>query len=163
VSPIDAIADMVAPVVLITVGGLFANGLLGVDTASGARLHELNSERLSILTGPDDELIADDQVPARDRAKLQLIEHQVPPLIARIRGIRDACVLIYVAMGLLVLSVIIIAAAITSSSPELGYTALALVLSGVISQFAAVVLATRVMIRSADAVTYETRRTDKLG
>jgi hypothetical protein len=66
-------------------------------------------------------------------------------------------------MGLLVLGVIIIAAAIPTGSVALGYTALALVVSGVVIQFAAIVLITRVMIRSADTLTYETRRTDQPG
>jgi hypothetical protein len=48
VSPVDAIADMVAPVVLISVGGLFSNGLFSADIANSKRLHELNSERLSL-------------------------------------------------------------------------------------------------------------------
>jgi hypothetical protein len=132
VGPIDAIADMFAPVVLISAGGIFANGLLATDTASGKRLHELNSERLSILCGPGGEKLTEDQVPDIDRARLEVIDHQVPLVMARIRGIRDACVLVYLAMGLLVLSVILIAATIPSSSRALGYAALALVVAGVI-------------------------------
>jgi hypothetical protein len=83
--------------------------------------------------------------------------------MARIRGIRNASVLVYTAMGLLVLSIIVIAAAIPDRSMALAYTALALVVSAVIFQFAAIVLATRVMIGSADTLTYETRRIDELG
>ena len=163
VGPIDAIADMFAPVVLISAGGIFANGLLGADTATGKRLHDLNSERLSLLGGSSGEKLTEDQISDINKARLQVIDHQVPLVMARIRGIRDACVLVYIAMGLLVLSVIIIAAAIPAGSVALGYTALALVVSGVVIQFAAIVLVTRVMIRSADTLTYETRRTDQLG
>jgi len=163
VSPIDAIADMLAPVVLISAGAIFVNGLLGADTASSKRLHELNTERLSNLAGPNGEKLTEDQVPDITRARLELIDHQVPLVMARIRGIRNACVLVYIAEGLLVLSVILIAAAIPGRSLALAYTALALVVCGVIIQFAAIVLVTRVMIGSADTLTYETKRTGELG
>ena len=163
VSPVDAIAEMLAPVVLISAGGIFANGLLAADTASGNRLHDLNSERLSLVGGPGGEKLAEDQVAEVNPARLGLIDHQVPLVMARIRGVRDACVLVYIAMGLLALSVILIAAAIPDHSRALGYTAVALVVCGVIIYFAAIVLVTRVMIRSADTLTYETRRTDELG
>ena len=162
VGPIDAIADMFAPVVLISAGAIFANGLLLADIASGNRLHELNSERLSILSGPGGEKLTEDHVPDIDRAKLEVIDHQVPLVMDRIRAIRNACLLVYLAMGLLVLGVILIAGTIPFSSRALGYAALALVVAGVIVQFAAIVLVTRAMIRSADALTYETRRTDEL-
>jgi hypothetical protein len=146
VSPADAIADMLAPVVLISAGGIFANRLLGADTANGNRLHELNSERLSIVGGPRGERLTEDRVPDMDRARLRLIDHQVPLVMDRIRGIRNACVLVYIAMGVLVVSVILIAASIPDSSRALGYTALALVVCGVTIHFAAIVLVTRVMI-----------------
>lgn len=162
-TPTDAIADMLAPVILISAGGLFVNGLLGADTACSKRLHELNGERLSLLRGQHGEQLTETQVPDIDRARLELIDNQVPLVMKRIRGIRDACVLVYTAMGLFVLSIILIAAAIPESSVALAYTALALVVVGVIIQFAAIVLATRVMVRSADTLTYETRRTDELG
>ena len=162
-TPTDAIADMLAPVVLISAGGLFANGLLSADTACSKRLHELNSERLSLLGGPRGEKLTESQVPDINKARLELIDHQVPLVMARIRGIRDACVLVYIAMGLLVLSIIVIAAAIPGRSMALGYAALALVVCAVIIQFAAIVLATRVMVRSADTLTYETTHSDDLG
>jgi hypothetical protein len=163
VSPIDAIADMLGPVVLISANGLFINGLLGADTASSKRLQELNSERLSAVAGPSGEKLSEDQVPDINKARLELIDHQVPLVMARIRRIRDACVLVYIAVGLFVLSIIFIAASISGSSRALAYTALALLICGVSIQFLAIVLVTTVMIRSADTLTYETRRTDKLG
>jgi Na+/melibiose symporter-like transporter len=81
----------------------------------------------------------------------------------RIRRVRDACVLVYIAMGLLVLTIVLIAAAIPDSARTLAYTALALVVAGVITNCAAIVIVTRVMTRSANALTYETKRTDELG
>lgn len=153
---------MVAPVVLVSVGGLFANGLLGADSATSNRLHELNIDRLSILRGPRGEILSEDQLPDLDRARLQAIDHQIPQVMARIQGIRDSCVLVYAAMGLLVFSVILIAAAIPGRSVALAYTALALVVSGVLFQFAAIIVATKVMRRSVDTLAYETRHTSEL-
>jgi len=148
-------------VILISAGGLFANGLLAADTACSERLHELNSKRLSLLGEPGENL-TENQVSDINMGRLELIDHQVPLVMKRIRGLRDACVLVYSAMALLVLSIILIAAAIPDSSVALAYTALALVACGVMIQFAAMILATRVMVRSADTLTYETRRTDEL-
>jgi hypothetical protein len=68
-SPLSAIADMVAPVVLITLATISANGLLTVAAVVGERMFALNRERLDILGGPHGELLDEDRVPAhRPRA-----------------------------------------------------------------------------------------------
>jgi hypothetical protein len=55
-SPISAISAMVAPVVLITVGGILTNGLQATYTAVAERMFGLNRERLGILGGPQGEV-----------------------------------------------------------------------------------------------------------
>lgn len=64
--------------------------------------------------------------------------------------------------GFLVLSVIAIAIAVTAGSRAFGYTALALVLAGTVSEFIGVVLAVVMLVGTYDALLYEARRTDKL-
>ena len=153
---------MVTPVVFLSVGGLFANGLLTTLNAMSSNLRELNRERQSILGGPHGEVLTEDQVPAIDRARLSIISYEQPLLLRRIRGIRNACLTIYIAMGLLVLSVIFIAAAIPDKSDSLAFTALGLVVAAVLTLLAAIVQVTGVAVRAANAVSYETRRTEEL-
>ncbi|MGN6682268.1 MAG: DUF2721 domain-containing protein [Streptosporangiaceae bacterium] len=136
----SAIEAMVTPVVFLSVGGLFANGLLTAANSMGSNLRELNRERQSILAGP----------------------HEQPLLLRRIRGIRNACVTVYLAMSLLVASVIFIAAAIPDQSDPLAFTALGLVVAAVLSLLAAVVQVTAVALTAANAVSYDTRRTEEL-
>jgi hypothetical protein len=71
-------------------------------------------------------------------------------------------VTVYLAMGQLVLSVIFIAAAIPDKSNPLAFTALGLVVAAVLSLLAAIVQVTGVAVRAANAVSYETRRTEEL-
>ena len=54
---IDAISAMVAPVVLITTGGLLTNGLLALYGEINQRLREMSRERVSILSGDQGELL----------------------------------------------------------------------------------------------------------
>jgi hypothetical protein len=46
---------MVAPVVLLTVGGLVTNGLLTVYSDGNDRMRDMTRERIEILTGPEHE------------------------------------------------------------------------------------------------------------
>ena len=70
-SPVPAISDMVAPMVLITMGTIFANGLLTAGTTLADRESALSQEHLGMLRGPHGELAvrptdkrrADDQGP----------------------------------------------------------------------------------------------------
>ena len=44
---------MVAPVVLLTVGGIISNGLLTVYSGINDRMRDMTRERLQIRRGPD--------------------------------------------------------------------------------------------------------------
>jgi len=57
---VSAISDMVAPVVLITVGTIFANGLLTAGTTLADRKSALSQEHMGILRGPHGEPGADE-------------------------------------------------------------------------------------------------------
>src|SRR5215469_11446277 len=54
-SPVSAIGDMVAPVVLITLTTIFSNGLTAVGTGLGRDVLAMERERMSILRGPHGE------------------------------------------------------------------------------------------------------------
>jgi len=158
-SPVSAISDMVAPVVLITLAVIFANGLMTTSAALAQRIFALKRERRGILRGPRGEMLDEDSVPPMDRERLTEISDETPLIIRRFRQIRSAVLIIWIAIGLLVLSVAAVAAAVTARSEALAFTALALVLAGVAGVFAGIATAFGAAARSADALIEETRRT----
>lgn len=162
-SPVSAISDMVAPVVLMTLATIFANGLNTVSTAIVDTMLALNRERLAILRGPDGEILDEDSVPPLDRERLALIRDQVPVLIRRVRRIGSAVLIIWIAVGVLVLSVAAIAVAVTADSEAFAFTALALVMAGVAGVFAGIATVVGPAPRAADAVVGAVRRTGGLG
>jgi hypothetical protein len=157
-SPVSAIADMVAPVVLITLSTIFANGLMIVNAALAERLFTLNRERRGILRGSGGELLDEDSVSPMDRERLMEIRDVTPLIIRRFRRLRSAVLMMWITIGLLVLSVAAIAAAVTANSEPVAFTALALILAGVALFFfgVATVISPN---RSMDALIDETKRT----
>ena len=162
-TPVQAIEAMVTPVVFITVGGLFINGLMVAVTTIGTRLHDLDRERLDILGGPNGELLTENQLTPVDSERLDIIRREVPMLMRRVQGIRRAIMIVYTAMALLVLSVIFIAASIPDESIPLAYVALGFVVAGVAAVFIAITIAVRVAAKSANVLRYETGKLDELG
>jgi hypothetical protein len=162
-SPVVAISDMVAPVVLITLATIFGNGLLTAGIAVRDRMAGLNRERLGILGGPHGEILDEDSVPPIHRERLTQIKDQMPLLIRQLRRLRSAVLIIWIAIGLFVLSVAAIAVAVTARSEAFAFTALALVIAGVTGMFAGVATVIGPLARSADAVADEARRTGALG
>jgi hypothetical protein len=162
-SPLSAIADMVAPVVLITLGVIFSNALLSFSTAFADRVLELDHERLGILRGPLGELLDEDSVPSADRERLRQINDVKPRVVRRIEQSRTALMIVWLAIGLLVLSVAAIAAAATAHSEAFAFTALALVLVGVAGEFAGVAMAVLSLARRADSPVEAIRHTGTHG
>jgi hypothetical protein len=137
-SPVSAISDMVAPVVLITLTTIFANGLLTVVAGHGSTVLALERERLGILGGPHGEVLIEESVSPIDRQRLTQIGREMPLLIARIWRVRMAVLIMWIAIGLLVLAVAAIAVAVTARSEPFAFSALALVLAGVAGMFAGI-------------------------
>ena len=146
----SAIGDMVAPVVLITLATIFANGLLAHATSLGDKVLAMDQERLGILRGPHGERLDEDSVPPVDRERLGQIEDLVPLMIRRIRRVRVAVLTMWVAIGLLMLSVAAIAVAVTARSEGFAFVALGLVLAGVAGVFAGIASVIGAAARSAD-------------
>ncbi len=130
-SPVSAIADMVAPVVMITLAAFLSNGLLTAGITNAGWVLALDRERYGILRGPHGEMLGEGSVPPADRERLTQIRTDTLQITRRIQHLRTAVLVIWIAIGLLVLGVAAIAAAVTARSEALGFTALALVLAGV--------------------------------
>jgi hypothetical protein len=162
-SPLSAIADMVVPVVLITMAVIFSNALLAANTALSDSLLALSRERLGILGGPQGEMLDEDSVPPVDRERLRQIRVLTPKIIGHIRRSRIAIVICWIAIGLLVLSVAAIAVSVTARSEAFAFTALALVLAGVAGVFTAIAAGVASFARRANSPVEAVMRTGVLG
>jgi len=162
-SPLLAIAEMVTPVVLITMSVIFANGLIGTINTIGARLFTLNEQQMDILTGPHGEELDEDSLPPMHRLRLTQIRDEEPVIMRRVGRLRTAALIIWISIGILVLSVAAIALAATARSEAVAFVALALVMAGVAGVFASIATVLTPLSRSANALIEETRRTRMLG
>jgi Protein of unknown function (DUF2721) len=162
-SSVSAISAMVAPVVLITTGALLSNGLLVIYGATNDRMREMTRERLEIRTGPTGNLLSAAECTPAGRERLTEINHQLPLILRRHRLTRYAVLLTYSAIGVLVLSVIGIAVAVTRHSETFARTALGLVLAGTVVMLAGLLMASRSLAESADAISWAVKRTGSAG
>jgi Protein of unknown function (DUF2721) len=123
-SSVTAIADMVAPVVLITTGVLMANGLLSTYTVLIDRIRALKREHLATSSGE----------------KLHEIELQLPAMTRRLHLLYGAVLTIFCGITLLVLSVIGIAMAEVHGSETVGAIALGFVVAGAVAMLVGLVV-----------------------
>jgi hypothetical protein len=158
---VNAISAMVAPVVLLTTGGLLTNGILTLYSAVNDRMRDMTRERLEIRRGPGGELLS--EVPAIDQERLDEIEVQLPMMLRRHHLIRSSVLLIYSGIGVLGLSIIFIAVAVGEDSEGFGRAALGLVLAGTVIMLAGIVVAGMSLARSSDAIRYAVERTGRMG
>jgi hypothetical protein len=145
--PISAISAMVAPVVLITVGGLVVNGIALAWGQLTTRVFDLTHERATLVSGPRGELLDAASMPEAHRQRLSEIDAEVSMMASRSDSLRRVAGVLDVAIALLVLSVIGIGVAVAAHSLTLAYVALALVLAGTVTEFAAVATATSIALR----------------
>ncbi len=127
------------------------------------RMRAMNRERLEILTSDTGTLFSVIVLPASSRERVAQIDIQLPMLLRRHRLLKNAVLAIFAAIGVLVLSVIIIGAAVTSGSGGVGVAALALVLAGTTTLLVGLLMATRSILMSQDAIDSEVRRALSLG
>lgn len=160
---IRAIEAMVAPVVLITTAAILSGGILSMYGSVNDRMRAMNRERLESLTSDTGTLLSVTVLPASSRERLAQIDIQLPMLLNRHRLLKNAVLAIFAAIGVLVLSVIVIGAAVTSGSGGVGVAALALVLAGTTTLLVGLLMATRSILMSQDAIDSEVRRALSLG
>jgi hypothetical protein len=159
---VNAISAMVAPVVLLTVGGLVTNGLLTVYSDVNDRMREMTRERIEILTGPTGEELEPASVAAMSRERLEEIRVQIPMMMRRHRLTRLSVLTIYCSIALLGLSIVVIAIAVGQDDEIAGRVALSLVLAGTVVLLLGIGIAGLSLAKSADAITYAVERTQSL-
>ena len=160
---VTAVQAMVAPVVLVTTAAIFSGALLTLYSSIDARMRAMDKERLEILTDNAGGLLSRVDLSSSHRERLSQIDHQLPLLLRRHRLLHNAVLLIFAGVSVLVLSVIAIGIAVTSSSDPAGTAALVLVLFGTVTLLAGLVLAARSIMISQDAIDYEVKRALSLG
>jgi hypothetical protein len=158
---VNAISAMVAPVVLLTTGGMLSNGLLSVFGSINDRMREMPRERVEILTGPEGEIRKSDRVGASGRERLAEIDAQLPLMLRRHRLTKTSVLTIYSAIAVLGLSIIAIAVGVDSE--VIARVALGLVLAGTVVVILGLAIAAMSLAKSADAITYAVERTKTLG
>jgi hypothetical protein len=97
------------------------------------------------------------------RVRLTQIRDEEPLVMRRVGRLRNAALIIWIAIGILVLSVPAIAVTATARSGAAAFVALALVIAGVAGVFASIATVLTPLARSANALIEETRRTRMLG
>jgi hypothetical protein len=162
-SSVNAISAMVAPVVLLTVGGVLSNGLLTVYSGINDRMRDMTRERLQIRRGPAGELLDADAVPPVDQERLLEIGVQLPLMVQRHKLTRASLLVIFVALVVLGLSIVVIAIAVALDDQIAGRVALGLVLAGTTIMLLGLGVATTSLAKSADAITYAVDRTTRFG
>jgi Protein of unknown function (DUF2721) len=160
---VNAISAMVAPVVLLTTGGMLSNGMLAMYAGVNDRMREMTRERVEILTGPSGELLDRQEVRPVGKERLAEIDAQLPLMLRRHRLTRAAVLTIYSAIAVLGLSIISIAIAVGEGSELIARIALGLVLAGTVVMILGLAVAAMSLARSADAITYAVDRTNSLG
>jgi hypothetical protein len=160
---VNAISAMVAPVVLLTVGGIISNGLLTVYSGINDRMRDMTRERLQIRRGPAGELLDADAVPPVDQERLLEIGVQLPLMVQRHKLTRASLLVIFVALVVLGLSIVVIAIAVALDDQIAGRVALGLVLAGTTIMLLGLGVATTSLAKSADAITYAVDRTTRFG
>ncbi len=119
-----AVADMVAPVMLITTGVLMANGTMATYTSKNYLIRTLRGERADT---PADE-------------KLREVDQQLPTMTRRARLLITAVLVIFGGITLLVLSVVGIGMAEVHKSETVGAAALGLVIAGLVTMLGGLVV-----------------------
>ncbi len=154
---------MVAPVVLLTVGGMVSNGLITIYNDINNRMRDMTRERLETWRGPAGQVLDPDGVPAIGQERLTEIGVQLPMLQRRLKLTRRSVLTIYVALVVLGLSIVVIALAVALDDEIAGRVALGLVLAGTIILLLGLGVAAISLAKSAEAISYEVERTTNFG
>lgn len=148
------IAVIIAPTVLITSCSLLINGLLQRFENMSTRLRGMNLEWLHLFREDDHHL---------NDARLRQINVQAPRMQRRLKLLRNALLMAYLAIFISVLSMFIIAAAVLTTAPVAAILALLLLLAGMGALLISVAITTMEVWRAHLDVIYEMEDSAKLG
>ena len=150
---------ILAPVVMFSACSIFVGGVLGHYTSLSDRIRALIRERIDVLrtlrspSSEPDGLLAE---------RLAEIDGQLPHMLYRHRLVHHAVLAVYVAIGILVLTMCVIAVTATLAAPWVAPLVFAIVLAGVLVMLVGVVLITVEIRFSRRSLVFEARRVARL-
>ena len=154
---------MLAPAVLMTTTAILAGGIQTMFSAVNDRMRQMTSEKLVRFTGPDGRILARDELAMVAAVRVDEINTQLPLLRARHRLLRDALLLHYSAVVLVVVAMILVGVSLTVTAPAAGTAALVFVLVATVTLLFGLALVALSVRKSVNAVDYEVDQTLALG
>jgi hypothetical protein len=159
-SVVRTISLVIAPAVLITSCAILLGGLLQRYEALSTRMRAMNQERFELLRGVPP---AGDSAPGATarltEERRQEIDAQLPRILGRHRMLRDAIVLLYLAILVFVLSMCLIALAVVTEAAVVAALTLIVFLVGTGLLLGATLFTVLEVYRSYREVAYEVERT----
>ncbi len=154
---VRTISGILAPAVMVTCCAIFLNGLFGRYEAISARMRAMHRERLDLLDAlrpvePDEA-----QIQSREVRRTREIERQLPDLLQRHRLLRDAVLMVTLALLIFVVTMILIAVAVVTRVPAVTTTTLASFLAGTAAFLVGAAITAFELSRSHREVAYEIR------
>ncbi len=160
---IRAIQAMLAPVVLMSTAAILAGGIHTMYAGVNDRMRAMAAERLSCLTTSRGDLTTSAELPAGTRARLLLIDVQLPILVRRHLLLRNALLALYLAVLFVVIAMLLVAIAVTVPSSTAADAALIVVLIATSALLVGLMLVAASVRQSANAVDYEVDEILRLG
>jgi hypothetical protein len=145
---------ILAPVVMFSACSIFVGGVLNHYTSVGDRIRALTRERLDLVRVPDDSTLAAE--------RLDEIDIQLPELLHRHRLIHHALLAVYAAIGILVLTMIVIAITASISAEWVGVLVYGIFVLSVLGMLGGVALITVEIRTSQRSLAFEVDRIRRL-
>jgi Protein of unknown function (DUF2721) len=150
---------ILAPVVMFSACSVFVGGVLNHYTGLGDRIRALARERLDTLRALDDDSPAASRLLAE---RLDEIDLQLPELLGRHRLVHHAVLAVYAAIGILVLTMCVIALTATITADWVGPFVFGVFVAGVLTMFVGVLLVTLEIRTSRRSLAFEAQRVSRL-
>jgi hypothetical protein len=146
---------ILAPVVMFSACSIFVGGVLSHYTSIGDRIRALTRERLDVLRVLRSQSTEPDGLLAE---RLAEIDGQLPEMLRRHRLVHHAVLAVYAAIGILVLTMCVIALTAAVTAAWVGPLVFGVFLAAVLTMLAGVALVTVEIRSSRRSLVFEARR-----
>src|SRR5919202_5536324 len=150
---------ILAPVVLFSACSIFVGGVLSHYTSIGDRIRALTRERLDLLRALRSQSTEPDGLLAE---RLTEIDGQLPEMLRRHRLVHHAVLAVYAAIGILVLTMCVIALTATITADWVGPFVFGVFVAGVLTMLVGVLLVTLEIRTSRRSLAFEVQRVSHL-
>ena len=150
---------ILAPVVMFSACSIFVGGVLGHYTSLSDRIRALTRERLELLRALRSQSTHADGLLAE---RLAEIDGQLPEMLHRHRLVHHAVLAVYAAIGILVLTMCVIALTAAVTAAWVGPLVFGVFLAAVLMMLVGVALVTIEIRSSRRSLVFEARRVSRL-